>query len=162
MGLDNFWLVPTQTEENLANFNKASEYPDDDLPDNVEFETAHYQGENELNLVGGLFSNNGNGSFRGKYYSALCDAMLDDDGWLYSFHYKGEIEDAYEQMKTYLEKFQSSDGEAFWQEFVKVGKTSTRDYYNFFDSYTIEEAIDFIKMFEYYSTVENICLSAWY
>jgi hypothetical protein len=162
MGLDNFWLTPKQTEENLACFNKASESFQTESPSGVEFETAHYQGETEISLVGGLFSNNGNGSFRGKYYSALCDALLKEQDWLYNFHYQGEIEDAFTKMSAYLEKFLSPDAQQHWEELVNYGRENVQDHYGLFDEYTMDEAIDFILMFEYYSSVENICLSAWY
>ena len=92
----------------------------------------------------------------------MCDAMLKENSWLYNFHFKSEIEDAYSQMSTYLDKFLSEDAEQHWEEFIKAGKQTVVDHYGFFDEYTMDEAIDFIRMFEYYSTVENICLSAWY
>lgn len=162
MGLDNFWLVPKQTEENLAKFNKASESFESETPQNIDFETAKYQGEHPIRLVGGFFSNDGNGSFRGKYYSALCDALLREQDWLYNFHYKGEIEDAFSKMGTHLEKLLSLDAQQHWEEFIKSSKETVQDHYGLFDEYTMDEAIDFILMFEYYSKVENICLSAWY
>jgi len=160
MGLDNFWLIPKQTEENLAVFSNAPQTQES--PKNVEFENVEYHGKHPINVVGGLFTSNGNGSFRGKYYSAFCDAMLNERNWLYNFHFKSEIEDAYSQMSTYLDKFLSEDAEQHWEEFIKAGKETVVDYYGCFDEYTMDEAIDFIHMFEYYSTVENICLSAWY
>ena len=42
MGLDNFWLVPKTTEENLNKFNSEYEQTnyDGEEPDGVEFETA--------------------------------------------------------------------------------------------------------------------------
>ncbi len=163
MGLDNFWLTPKQTEENLAAFSKANEtHQTDESPENVDFESVYYHGKHPINLVGGLFSSDGNGSFRGKYYLPMCDALLKERGWLYNFHFKFEIEEAYGQMNTYLETFQGADAQQHWQGFIKTGKETVQDPYGFFDKYTLDEAIDFIRMFEYYSTVENICLSAWY
>jgi len=118
MGLDNFWLVPQDNEENLEKFYEAKEYPDyhwdSTSPKGVEFDTAEYHGEYPLNLIGGMLSSNGSGSFRGKYYSPLCDAMLKDDGWLYSFRYAGEIREAYEKMAVYLALFQSN-GKSLWK-----------------------------------------------
>jgi curved DNA-binding protein CbpA len=160
MGLDNFWLIPKQTEENLAVFSKAPQTQES--PENVDFENVYYHGKHPISLVGGLFTSDGNGSFRGKYYLSMCDAMLKENSWLYNFHFKSEIEDAYSQMSTYLDKFLSEDAEQHWEEFIKAGKQTVVDHYGFFDEYTMDEAIDFIRMFEYYSTVENICLSAWY
>ena len=164
MGLDNFWLVPTKTEENLNKFNTEYEQTkyDGEEPDGVEFETADYIGEHPINLVSGICSNNGNGSFRGKYYSPMCDALISEDGWLYGFHYTGEIVDAYLSMKEHLDKFLSSDGQQHWEEFVSKGKNNVIDHYGCFNDYTMNYAIEFIRMFEYYSTVENICISAWY
>jgi hypothetical protein len=160
MGLDNFWLIPKQTEENLAVFSNAPQTKES--PENVEFENVEYHGKHAINLVGGFFTSNGNGSFRGKYYSALCDAMLNESDWLYNFHFKSEIEDAYEVMKDFLDKFQGEDAHQHWEEFVSKSRKTVVDHYGCFDEYTMDEAIDFIRMFEYYSTVENICLSAWY
>jgi len=166
MGLDNFWLVPQDNEENLEKFYEAKEYPDyhwdSTSPKGVEFDTAEYHGEYPLNLIGGMLSSNGSGSFRGKYYSPLCDAMLKDDGWLYSFRYAGEIREAYEKMAVYLALFQGDDGQKQWEKFVEEAKSSIDDPYGFFSDYTLDDAIGFIKMFEYYQTVEDICLSAWY
>ncbi len=161
MGLDNFWITPKQTEENLAIFKKASESFQTESPENVDFEAANYEGEHPISLVGGLFSNGVN-SFRGKYYSALCDALLKEQDWLYNFHCKSEIEDAFADMSLYLEKFLSEKAQQHWEEFISYGKENVTDHYNLFSEYTMDEAIDFILMFEYYSTVDNICLSAWY
>ena len=38
MGLDNFWLIPKQTEENLAVFSKAPQTQES--PENVDFENV--------------------------------------------------------------------------------------------------------------------------
>ena len=164
MGLDNFWLVPKTTEENLNKFNSEYEQTnyDGEEPDGVEFETAEYQGEHHINLVSGILSSNGNGSFRGKYYSAMCDALTNESGWLYGFHYPGEIEDAFYSMKKHLDKFLSPEGQQHWEEFVSKSRNTVVDHYGCFNDYTIDEAIQFIRMFEYYSTVENICICAWY
>jgi hypothetical protein len=165
MGLDNYWLLPKQTEDNIIAFNKAYRHHqpefDYDLPEGVEFETAQFQGDIEIDLVGGIFSGNGNGSFRGKYYSAMCDALLEEEDWLYRFHYENEIVEAFEMMKPYLEKFLSPAAQKHWQEFVSYGKDNILDDFHCFEAYTIEDAIGFIRMFEYYSTLENICLNHW-
>lgn len=167
MGLDNYWLVPKDSEENLEKFEGSkdtitSSFWDGTAPQDVEFDTAEYCGEYPLNLVGGMLSSNGNGSFRGKYYSPLCDALLGEDGWLYCFRYTDEIQDAYNQMQFHLALFQGADGQDHFQKFVEESKNSVEDGYGFFSEYTLEDAIGFIKMFEYYHTVENICLGAWY
>ena len=164
MGLDNFWLVPKQDEENMSKFQVASSNASvfEHDPDDVEFDTAHYHGDEDLNIVGGIFSANGNGSFRGKFYSPLCDAMLQEDSWLYSFHFTSEIEEAFSEMIPIYIKLRSPDAQKHWEEIISYGRDNVTDSHAFFDSYTIEDALNFIKMFEYYVTVENICLSAWF
>jgi len=164
MGLDNYWLVPsTLTEENMGLFLKASQsYDTLEPPSGVELESASYHGETPINLIGGMFSENGDGSFRGKYYSPLCDALLKSKDWLYSFHYTNDITKAFEDMKPYFELFQSDDAQRHWQSFVAKAKQATEDPYDFFYEYTIDDAIDFMRMFEYYSSVPNICIGAWY
>ena len=51
MGLDNYWIMPGEKP-----------HPNFDPP---------------LNLCGGLFSNNGVESFRGKVYSKFCEEVMD-------------------------------------------------------------------------------------
>ncbi len=164
MGLDNYWNIPKNNQENLDKFFEAIDDLDfySETPSDVEFESVNYLGEHPLNLVGGIFSNNGDGSFRGKFYTPLCDALLQESDWLYYFHSSSDIIEAYEVMKPYLKAFQEDDGDSQWLDFIHTRKDYTNDPYQLFDEYTIQDAIDFIKMFEYYSQVENICLIAWY
>jgi hypothetical protein len=164
MGLDNYWLIPKNTQDNLEKFFNVEDKFDSMKPNDVEFEEASYQGEYPLNLVGGMFSGHGEGSFRGKYYAPLCDALLEGEDWLYDFHFPIDIEIAFQNMKPYLEKFQGVDAEKQWNEFVHHCKENLNifDQHNFLDDYTLQDAVEFMKMFEYYSAVENICLHAWY
>ena len=94
----------------------------------------------------------------------MCAIVPQCLGDISCFHLPIDIESAFQNMKPYLEKFQGVDAEKQWNEFVHHCKENLNifDQHNFLDDYTLQDAVEFMKMFEYYSAVENICLHAWY
>jgi hypothetical protein len=171
MGLDNYFVVPNHDDTNSAKYvdqvEKALEQKLNGLEPNAndfdfEHHNAYYDGKRPINLVGGMFSDNGNdGSFRGKVYSSLCDALLKDaisirSGFLYSCHFDFEIVEAYSYMEEHHKML--LDNPEHWNKFKDE---CLEDGYHIGDI-SLEEALDFLAMFEYFSGVDNIFLIASY
>lgn len=117
MGLDNFWLMPS----------KDDPHPSFDPP---------------LNLCGGMFSENGSRSFRGKVYADFCKEIMSLN--LYQdIISPEEIEEAL----YYLNSWLAAD----------LCDTATLSNYQI----TIEEVLDLQRMFSKYSGV-GASLESWY
>ncbi len=180
MGLDNYWVKPKATPENLKKYNAQNEAMSNPLRELKEFqfdfitEAVEYEGEKTFELFSGICSN-GITSFRGKVYSQLCDALLLDAGdavfhqnWLYYNHFSDEIKTAYSLMAKH-QRLLVSEGLVYLdrlkQDFKALVEVDKRKYplvgYTLED-FTLEEILCFIEMFAYYSQLQDICLLAWY
>lgn len=183
MGLDNYFTRPKATESNLARFRKAQSRmlnlcedngvldhtEDDDLAiiQNAEIYLEPLDHGTSLVLVGGGMSSGENGSFRGKYYSTLCDALLYNitSDWLYRNHFKHEIDEAYRLMASHHQKLLQNPQE-YWDTFKKeyLVQADRHSIVSFVDEYTPQRAIDFCEFFSIYANMKNddVFLNAWY
>ncbi len=110
MGLDNYWIMPNQEP-----------HPDFDPP---------------LNLCGGLFSNNGCESFRGKVYASFCQEVMQIN--LYQDCLSNQ-----ELLNANLKLSEWLETESTWENFSK------------------EEILDIQRMFNKYASL-GATLESWY
>lgn len=188
MGLDNYFTRPIQEKDNLVRFYKAQKEmlylanEDNSFLDHTEDEDLFIQNMGfrlepanpRINLVlkGGGFSSGENGTFRGKFYSTLCDALLsgyrDDDthgivhDWLYRNHFKHEIDQAYKIIATHQQKLIQDS--TYWETFKKDYLAKADNYFGFAEDYTLQIVLDFCAFIGDYATMDDdtIFLNAWY
>ncbi len=169
MGLDNYFVVPNNDDANLEKYRTRREtelkLKSTNTPSELDYldfkhHKAVYEGKRTINMVGGMFSGDGNdGSFRGKYYSELCDALLKDAPsvsryFLYKNHFDFELIEAYSCMKKHHDLLLKDS--KYWHEFKK--ESIAEGYY--IGDYTIDDALDFLAMLEYFCSLDDICLIA--
>ena len=117
MGLDNFWLLPKS-------------------------ETSHPNFDPPLNLCGGMFSNHGSHSFRGKVYANFCEQIMGIN--LYQDILTSE------EIKEGLSKL---------NDYIKNQTFNNPDFSNY--NLLLQEILDLQRMFEKYSQI-GAELESWY
>ena len=147
MGLDNFWLKATKWDE--------------DTNEAIEFDKFCYGGQ-ELPcdfLNGGLVNS---GYFRGKVFTDLFDALLEDINMSLfcgdddmSRH---DIEYCAESMQWAKNHLLEEDGELWLESFKNEHLKDS----HFVSLYTYETVMSFIMMFEWYARQDDVFLHAWF
>lgn len=117
MGLDNFWIMPSKDEP----------HPSFDPP---------------LNLCGGLFSQHGSKSFRGKVYAEFCQDIM-----CLNLYQDVISPEEIQKALYYLDSWIASD----------LLDASSLSNYNL----TSEEVLDLQRMFQSYSNA-GASLESWY
>jgi len=149
MGLDNYWYKKVFENQDSEDYSYDH--------DEYKLVSLKYEGEDLSynRLEAGLRTF---GWFRGKFYSDLFDALVEDGRFsLYSEdHLQQEDLQVIVSIMSWTKRhLLAEDGELWWASYAQEHLSESE----FLDDYDYETVLSFIIMFEWYSEQENVVLS---